>query len=68
MNPVEVTASKRVLASVTESGDYAREPSATMLSKQATMEERRFLIRPKASIHSIHHVLQNCLRSQLPHE
>ena len=39
MNSAEVIASKRVLASVTESGDHMQEPSAETLLKQATMEE-----------------------------
>ena len=39
MNYVHVITSKRVLASVTESGDHMREPSAEMFLKQAIMEE-----------------------------
>ncbi len=57
MNSVLVIASKRVVASVNESGDHMREPSAEMLSKQATMEEYSLLILSRASILSIHLVL-----------
>ena len=61
MNCVEVIASKRVLASVTKSGDQVRQPSAEMLSKQAIMEKWSSLIQSKASILSIHLILQRSL-------
>ena len=60
MNSVLVITRNIVLAHVTESGENMREHSAE-ISKQAPMEEYSFLIRSRASIRSIHLVLQRSL-------
>ena len=58
MKLVVVIASRRVLASVSESDDHKVEPSKDMLSKHDTIDGCRSFNRSRASIHSIHRVRQ----------